>query len=132
MLSLRAARLQYARHSRRIEPDPLTGAVMTPIYATSTYVQKGPGVHRGFEYGRSQNPIRGAFERAVAVRRVALLASLSPLGLLPLVRFWTCLPIPQKPPGHSEMMSPRVDASLAGDLLALCGCRRQLFEAVLS
>src|SRR5919204_4916556 len=48
------------------EPDPSTGAIMTPIYATSTYVQESPGVHKGFEYSRSQNPTRFAFERAVA------------------------------------------------------------------
>jgi cystathionine beta-lyase/cystathionine gamma-synthase len=48
------------------EPDPTTGAVMTPIYATSTYVQQSPGVHKGFEYARSQNPTRMAFERCVA------------------------------------------------------------------
>lgn len=47
-------------------PDPATGAVMTPIYATSTYVQQSPGVHRGFDYGRSHNPTRFAFERCVA------------------------------------------------------------------
>ncbi|MFT4251072.1 MAG: PLP-dependent aspartate aminotransferase family protein [Caulobacter sp.] len=47
-------------------PDPSTGAVMTPIYATSTYVQSSPGEHKGFEYSRSQNPTRFAFERAVA------------------------------------------------------------------
>ena len=47
-------------------PDPSTGAVMTPIYATSTYVQKSPGVHQGFEYSRSQNPTRFAYERCVA------------------------------------------------------------------
>jgi cystathionine gamma-lyase len=46
--------------------DPTTGAVMVPIYATSTYAQQSPGVHKGFEYGRSQNPTRMAFERAVA------------------------------------------------------------------
>ncbi len=46
--------------------DPATGAVMTPIYATSTYAQQAPGVHQGFEYARSQNPTRFAFERAVA------------------------------------------------------------------
>jgi cystathionine gamma-lyase len=46
--------------------DPTTGAVMTPIYATSTYAQQSPGVHKGFEYARSQNPTRFAFERAVA------------------------------------------------------------------
>jgi cystathionine beta-lyase/cystathionine gamma-synthase len=47
-------------------PDPTTGAVMTPIYATSTYVQSSPGVHKGFDYGRSHNPTRFAFERCVA------------------------------------------------------------------
>ena len=47
-------------------PDPSTGAIMTPIYATSTYVQQSPGVHQGFEYSRSQNPTRFAYERCVA------------------------------------------------------------------
>ncbi len=47
-------------------PDPSTGAIMTPIYATSTYVQKSPGVHQGYEYSRSQNPTRMAYERCVA------------------------------------------------------------------
>ena len=47
-------------------PDPTTGAVMTPIYATSTYVQASPGVHQGFEYSRSHNPTRFAYERCVA------------------------------------------------------------------
>ncbi|MDP3175380.1 MAG: cystathionine gamma-synthase [Phenylobacterium sp.] len=47
-------------------PDPSTGAVITPIYATSTYAQSSPGVHQGFEYSRSQNPTRFAFERAIA------------------------------------------------------------------
>ncbi len=46
--------------------DPTTGAVMVPIYATSTYAQESPGVHKGFEYARSQNPTRFAFERCVA------------------------------------------------------------------
>jgi cystathionine gamma-lyase len=46
--------------------DPTTGAVITPIYATSTYAQASPGVHKGFEYSRSQNPTRMAFERCVA------------------------------------------------------------------
>lgn len=46
--------------------DPTTGAVMVPIYATSTYAQQSPGVHKGFEYARSQNPTRFAFQRAVA------------------------------------------------------------------
>ncbi len=48
------------------EHDPATGAVMPPIYTTSTYAQQAPGVHKGFEYARSQNPTRFAFERAVA------------------------------------------------------------------
>ena len=39
-----------------LEPDPQTGAVMTPIYQTSTYAQSSPGVHQGFEYARTQNP----------------------------------------------------------------------------
>jgi cystathionine gamma-lyase len=47
-------------------PDPTTGAVMTPIYTTSTYVQQSPGVHKGYDYGRSHNPTRFAFERCVA------------------------------------------------------------------
>jgi cystathionine gamma-lyase len=47
-------------------PDPTTGAVMTPIYATSTFAQQSPGVHKGFDYGRSHNPTRFAFERCVA------------------------------------------------------------------
>lgn len=48
------------------QPDPSTGAIMTPIYATSTYVQSSPGVHQGFEYSRTQNPTRMAYERCVA------------------------------------------------------------------
>ncbi len=47
-------------------PDPSTGAVMTPIYATSTYVQSSPGVHQGFEYSRTHNPTRFAYERCAA------------------------------------------------------------------
>jgi cystathionine gamma-lyase len=47
-------------------PDPTTGAVMPPIYATSTYAQQSPGDHKGFEYSRTQNPTRMAFERCVA------------------------------------------------------------------
>src|ERR671921_1261845 len=47
-------------------PDPTTGAVMMPIYATSTFVQESPGVHKGYEYSRTQNPTRMAFERCIA------------------------------------------------------------------
>jgi cystathionine gamma-lyase len=60
----------YAFGTRAIhagqEPDPTTGAVMVPIYATSTYAQASPGVHKGFEYARTHNPTRMAFERCVA------------------------------------------------------------------
>lgn len=48
------------------KPDPTTGAIMVPIYATSTYVQDSPGVHKGYEYSRSQNPTRMAFEACMA------------------------------------------------------------------
>ncbi len=57
-----ATRVVHAGQS----PDPTTGAVVTPIYATSTYVQSSPGVHQGFEYSRSQNPTRFAYERCAA------------------------------------------------------------------
>jgi cystathionine beta-lyase/cystathionine gamma-synthase len=49
------------------EPDPSTGAIMTPIFQTSTYVQSAPGKHKGFEYARSQNPTRQALEEAFAI-----------------------------------------------------------------
>ncbi|HET9056684.1 MAG TPA: cystathionine gamma-synthase [Chitinophagaceae bacterium] len=48
-------------------PDPSTGAIMTPIYQTSTYVQEAPGINKGFEYARSQNPTRKALEEALAI-----------------------------------------------------------------
>lgn len=47
-------------------PDPTTGAIMPPIYATSTYVQESPGQHKGYEYSRTQNPTRMAYERCIA------------------------------------------------------------------
>lgn len=50
-----------------VHPDPSTGAIMTPIFQTSTYVQEAPGVNQGFEYARSQNPTRKALEEAIAV-----------------------------------------------------------------
>jgi cystathionine beta-lyase len=49
-----------------VQPDPATGAIMTPIYQTSTYVQEGVGVHKGFEYSRTQNPTRQALEQNIA------------------------------------------------------------------
>lgn len=54
-----------AIHAGQI-PDPSTGAIMTPVYQTSTYVQEGPGVHKGFEYARTQNPTRFALEANLA------------------------------------------------------------------
>ncbi|MBI1272768.1 MAG: cystathionine gamma-synthase [Alphaproteobacteria bacterium] len=54
-----------AIHARQAH-DPATGAVITPIYATSTYAQEAPGIHKGFDYGRSHNPTRFAFEGAIA------------------------------------------------------------------
>jgi cystathionine gamma-lyase len=48
------------------KPDPLTGAIMPPIYATSTYVQSSPGVHKGYEYSRTANPTRDALQASVA------------------------------------------------------------------
>src|SRR5262245_26198015 len=64
-LSARPAFGTRAVHAGQ-DPDPTTGAVMTPIYATSTYVQQSPGVHKGFDYGRSHNPTRFALERCLA------------------------------------------------------------------
>ncbi len=49
-----------------VEPDPSTGAIMTPIYQTSTYVQTSPGDHKGYEYARTQNPTRDALQKALA------------------------------------------------------------------
>src|SRR6267142_7084180 len=48
------------------EPDPLTGAVTVPIYQTSTYAQQAPGVHKGYDYSRTDNPTRTALHQAVA------------------------------------------------------------------
>ena len=49
-----------------VQPDPATGAIMTPIYQTSTYAQSSPGEHKGYEYSRSQNPTREALEKSIA------------------------------------------------------------------
>jgi cystathionine gamma-lyase len=65
-----AVRIQHGFATRAIhagqEPDPSTGAIMTPIYATSTYVQTSPGVHKGYDYARTGNPTRTALEACVA------------------------------------------------------------------
>lgn len=68
MTDLAKNRLSFATRAIHAgqEHDPTTGAVMTPIYATSTYAQTSPGVHKGFEYARTQNPTRFAFERCIA------------------------------------------------------------------
>src|SRR5215813_10464742 len=60
--------LDFATHCIHAgqEPDPTTGAVMMPIYTTSTYVQQSPGVHKGYDYARTKNPTRMAFERCIA------------------------------------------------------------------
>ena len=52
------------------EPDPTTGAIMTPIYTSSTYVQESPGVHKGYDYSRSTNPTRKALESNPAVQQL--------------------------------------------------------------
>ncbi len=49
-----------------LKPDPTTGAIMTPIYQTSTYVQSSPGEHQGYEYARTQNPTRTVLEKNLA------------------------------------------------------------------
>ena len=67
---MKAAKQVHGMGTRAIHagqhPDPSTGAIMTPIYATSTYVQESPGKHKGYEYSRTQNPTRMAYERCVA------------------------------------------------------------------
>jgi O-acetylhomoserine/O-acetylserine sulfhydrylase-like pyridoxal-dependent enzyme len=49
-----------------VSPDPVSGAIMTPIYQTSTYVQEAPGKHKGYEYARTQNPTRDALQASLA------------------------------------------------------------------
>ncbi len=64
-----------------VHPDPSTGAIMTPIYQTSTYVQDGPGGHKGYEYARTQNPTRDALQTAIAVLEGARHATCFASGL---------------------------------------------------
>jgi cystathionine beta-lyase/cystathionine gamma-synthase len=64
-----------------VEPDPTTGAIMTPIYQTSTYVQDGPGGHKGYEYARTQNPTRDALQTALAALERAKYSSCFASGL---------------------------------------------------
>lgn len=63
------------------EPDPVTGAIMPPIFQTSTYVQKAPGVHQGYEYTRSHNPTRTRLEECLASLENANFASVTASGL---------------------------------------------------
>jgi cystathionine gamma-lyase len=63
------------------EPDPTTGAIMPPIYQTSTYVQKSPGVHQGYEYTRSHNPTRTRLEECLAALEGAKHAVVTASGL---------------------------------------------------
>src|SRR3954469_3406533 len=62
-------------------PDPTTGAIMTPVYQTSTYVQEGPGEHKGFEYSRTHNPTRYALEDNLAALEGASLGVCFASGL---------------------------------------------------
>src|SRR5439155_25670627 len=62
---LKAGFATRAVHAGQV-PDPSTGAIMTPIYQTATYVQRALGVHQGFEYARTRNPTRDALERNLA------------------------------------------------------------------
>ncbi len=64
-----------------IEPDPSTGAIMTPIFQTSTYVQKSPGEHQGYEYARTQNPTRAALEKNLAALENGMLGTCFSSGL---------------------------------------------------
>lgn len=68
-----------------VEPDPSTGAIMTPVYLTSTYVQEGIGQHKGYEYSRSSNPTRDALEAAFAALEGRSMASPLPVAS----RRWT-------------------------------------------
>jgi cystathionine gamma-lyase len=64
-----------------VEPDPSTGAIMTPIFQTSTYVQAAPGDHQGYEYARTQNPTRTALEKALAALENGTHASVFASGM---------------------------------------------------
>jgi cystathionine gamma-lyase len=59
-------------------PDPSTGAIMTPIFQTSTYVQRSPGDHQGYEYGRTHNPTRTALQKALLHWKMESTASVFP------------------------------------------------------
>jgi len=71
-------------------PDPLAGAVMTPIYQTSTYIQEGLGRHKGYEYARTRNPTREVLSGTSQHSRVVATASRSPRGSPPWTRCSSC------------------------------------------
>ena len=71
-------------------PDPTTGAIMTPIYASSTFVQDSPGVHKGYEYARTGNPTRKAYEMCMADLE-GVEVHLLHLGSLQLILFYLYL-----------------------------------------
>jgi len=71
-------------------PDPSTGAIMTPVYLTSTYVQDGPGEHKGFEYSRTKNPTRLALEGCLAALEGAQYGAAFASGVLPPMRWCIC------------------------------------------
>lgn len=73
-------------------PDPTTGAIMMPIYATSTYVQESPGKHKGYEYSRTHNPTRQAYERCVADLENGTAAYAFSSGLATVATILDCLP----------------------------------------
>lgn len=73
-------------------PDPTTGAVMTPIYATSTYAQQAPGVHKGFEYSRSKNPTRDAYENCMTALEGGVQAFAFASGLAAIATILDLLP----------------------------------------
>ncbi|MBL0338712.1 MAG: PLP-dependent transferase [Rhodospirillaceae bacterium] len=73
-------------------PDPTTGAIMMPIYATSTYVQESPGKHKGYEYSRTHNPTRQAYERCVADLENGTAAYAFSSGLAAVATILDCLP----------------------------------------
>jgi len=73
-------------------PDPTTGAIMMPIYATSTYVQSSPGVHKGYDYARTQNPTRMAYERCIADLEGGTAGFAFASGLAAIATVLECLP----------------------------------------
>src|SRR5260221_8755416 len=95
------------------EPDPTTGAVMMPIYTTSTYVQQSPGVHKGYDYARTKNPTRMAFERCIADLEGGSAASAFASGLAAISTTLECL-------DHGSHVVAAADPSRGSRGLLLC------------